>query len=128
VTNEAGFSLLETLIALAILTMTGATAAQLFAASSGRSAQDLARFRAVIAAESLVERAGLDVPLEALQEGSAPGGVRWRLATAPYAEPDRGQAYEPIGLMRIEALVEPGSGGAPIRLQALHVSGLRRPR
>lgn len=119
--DDAGFSLIETLVALAILASIGAAATQVLAISDKRSALILDRFRALVVAESLIERAGLDVPLnQEHRRGRTSDGTRWTLQAVPYSERDGDRVYAPIGLVRLEATAGPVDGMTPpVRLQTL---------
>jgi prepilin-type N-terminal cleavage/methylation domain-containing protein len=123
----SGFSLVEALVALAVL---GIVLGGALAAGGGslgvadRSRRELAM---TLLAESLLERAGLDLLVDVpVAEGTA-GGLRWRLERAPFAEA-QGPATRPVErrarLWRIEARVEDGRGGA-VRLATLELAAQR---
>ncbi|MCL6608865.1 MAG: prepilin-type N-terminal cleavage/methylation domain-containing protein [Geminicoccaceae bacterium] len=124
---ESGFSLVEALVALTVLgiVLGGALAAgggSLGVADSGR--RELAM---TLLAESLLERAGLDLLVDApVAEGDA-DGLRWRLERTPFFEAE-GPVLRPgergVRLWRIEARVEDDRGGA-VRLATLELAAQR---
>jgi len=124
-----GFSLVEALVAAAVLGV--AMGAALAAAGAALGPAERGRHEAAMAllAESLLERAGLDLLVEVpIAEGTA-GGLRWRLERTPFGEPgeeeprSRGRERR-ARLWRIEARVEDGKG-AVVTLSTLELSALR---
>ncbi|MBB3930036.1 general secretion pathway protein I [Kaistia hirudinis] len=107
--SDAGFSLLEALVALAILAISITGIIGVLGASFGNVERSAARLRAIIAARSLLDRVGLDIP-NAVQskEGVLPDGSRWTLSIRPY-EDEPSIATEP-GLYQVSVLVFPPPG------------------
>ncbi len=113
--DRRGFSLIEALVALAVLGIVLGTA--LAAGGGSLDVADRARREAAMAvfALSLLERAGLDLLRDTpLAEGTH-GGFRWRLERRPAEEegtaPGDRAGERRVRLWRIEARVEDGRGG-----------------
>lgn len=108
--GKGGFTVLEVLVAFAILAV--ALAAVLTAVGGGLAAAMRADglVRASVAAQSLLAGAGLDAPLRpGRQSGALPDGSGWSLEVRP----------GPDGLLLLIAIVDtPGAGGR-IRLITL---------
>jgi general secretion pathway protein I len=86
--GEAGFTLVETLVALAILGI----ALPVLLASLGNALRQTkeseARLVAASYAESLLASAGVEKPLQIGQtQGEFDAGYHWALSVAPYEEP-----------------------------------------
>jgi general secretion pathway protein I len=81
--RERGFTLLEVIVAFAILTLSLAAVYEVYAASARRSAHLADRTPAIALAESLLAE-GTVAPLNASAERSgAVGAYRWTLRTTP---------------------------------------------
>lgn len=86
--SRAGFSLIEALVALAVLAAVGGSATALFGLAGERDARATARLRAVLAAESLLARVGLDIPARTgRRRGRLDDGATWEILVAPPREP-----------------------------------------
>jgi prepilin-type N-terminal cleavage/methylation domain-containing protein len=124
-----GFGLVEALVALAVLGV--ALGAALAAGGAGLGPAERGRREAAMAllAESLLERAGLDLLVEGpIAEGTA-GGLRWRLERTPFREPGAEAApsrprERRARLWRIEARVEDHEGRV-VTLSTLELSAPR---
>lgn len=126
-----GFTLIEALVALAILGLVGASASYALAGADRRAGEALARFRAALLVETLLERSALDLSsAPSDRQGREADGTRWTLSVTPYTEPVGDQVYIPIGLVRVTATaVAAGAGrGAEIRLETLRSSDQWTPR
>ncbi len=87
ISGERGFTLLEVIVALIILSISMATFLRVF--STGLRAVDVAEHQAIAAmhAESILAEVGVSVPLiEGLRQGDLPRGYWWRTEVRPYAE------------------------------------------
>lgn len=109
-----GFSLIEALVALAVLGIVLGGALAAGGASLGSAARGRRDLAMATLAETLLERAGVDLLLDSpVAEGSA-RGLRWRLERTLADEPSPAAARpgerRPL-LWRIEARVaDPGGG------------------
>lgn len=118
-TDDRGFSLLEALIGIAILT--GVVASAFSLARSGIHAQDrsVASARATLAAEAILARVGLDIPLAAQDlQGRLADGSRWQLAVKPVQSAGSPNVF---ALFDVEVEVTP-EGGSGVALYS-QVSG-----
>ncbi|WP_445504887.1 PulJ/GspJ family protein [Microvirga sp. G4-2] len=83
--SQSGFTVLEALVALAILT--GVTASILLLLSSLRAAQLNSRLRlaSTLQAQALLNRVGRDIPLESgIRTGTFMDGRKWSIAIQPF--------------------------------------------
>ncbi len=107
--REAGFSLLEVLVAFVVLALVGTMLSQLYAASlrNAGAAQDWSRL--VLVAEGQLAAAAAVVPLkEGSNAGSEDDGrITWTARVEPYVPPDTSpelgsaSAQMPLALMRV---------------------------
>ena len=119
--REAGFSLLEVLVAFAVLSLTLAVILRIFSQGLDRLGESDAYARAVTLAESKMAEAGAGIPFEEGETGGeGEGGLRWRMVLAPY-DPDKEKAgarlgsvtdVTPVRLLRVEVEVAWGGEGA----------------
>jgi prepilin-type N-terminal cleavage/methylation domain-containing protein len=82
--NNDGFTLLEVLVALAILG--GSSTAVLLSLSNHRAwqARSEAHLHLAMTAEGVLQRVGLDIPLKDGQVSDGSGDVRWIAAMSPH--------------------------------------------
>ena len=98
--RKSGFSLIDALVAIAIL---GVSLTILFRAISGdlvRMARAETTLRAAVLAQNLLHETGLDRPLRPGERSGREGEVfAWRVAIAPYeiAPPDDAEMRAPTG-------------------------------
>lgn len=105
--DRYGFSLIEALVAIAILAGVATVALQIISTSGGRSERATARLRATLAAEMLLVRVGLDLPLKPQSSaGTLEDGSAWRLDVRPHGE-DGLPAGQGETLLRVEVEVTP---------------------
>ncbi|BCX17790.1 MAG: hypothetical protein KatS3mg117_1472 [Geminicoccaceae bacterium] len=124
-----GFTLIEALVALAVL---GVALGGALAAGNGTlGVAERGRHEAAMAllAESLLERAGLDLLVEEPVAEGTVRGLRWRLERTPFREaaaetPTPRPGERRAQLWRIEARVEDGTGGI-VTLSTLELAALR---
>jgi len=118
--RAAGFSLLEVLVAFAILALVGTALFRLFSGGLGNAAAADEYSRAVLVAESvLAETASVQPLREATTQGTADDGrIEWTAQVAPYAAPgvsqdqERGSEALPLRLFRVSVDVAfPGPSG-----------------
>ncbi|MGF1631831.1 MAG: prepilin-type N-terminal cleavage/methylation domain-containing protein [Kiloniellaceae bacterium] len=97
--REAGFTLLEVLVAFAIFALSFAALLQIF---SGGLSNAAVADRALIAlghAESLLVRAGVEQPLaEGTRSGTLPDGMSWQESTARYSDTQTLASPPPSGM------------------------------
>lgn len=115
--RDSGFTLLEVMVALAILAVAMGVILQLF--STGLKGGRLAERRAVAAllAQSKLAAVGVESPLEEGQsEGRFERDYRWRVAIAPYQE--QGRETLPEGGPAAYEVVVTVSWGDPDRAES----------
>jgi type II secretory pathway pseudopilin PulG len=132
----AGFVLLEAIVGLALIAMVAAAAMVAFGMAADRSARAGDRLRAVLAADAILARVGLDVPLRPQRTGGTLGdGATWTLEIRPFTADeaeigsDGGKggsaAASPLALDRLFTVavrVTPtGWRGAPVELATLRL-------
>jgi len=102
-----GFSLIEALVAITILAGVATVALLVISSSSDRQARATARLRATLAAEMLLDRVGLDLPLQPQSlAGRLKDGSQWRLDVRAHDE--SGLSSEKSDkLLRVEVEVVP---------------------
>ncbi|MGK9230388.1 type II secretion system GspH family protein [Inquilinus limosus] len=122
--RAAGFTLVEVLVALAVLGGVAATALVLLVSSRDRDARATAQARAFLAAEAILERVGLDLPLAPRSAaGRLADGSAWSLAIAPWREEGMPEAAGRPGLLSVTIRVAPLRGPA-VQLTTLRAAGL----
>jgi general secretion pathway protein I len=83
-----GFTLIESVVALAILALSLAVVYQIFGSTLHRGAEQRRRDQAWLTAQSLLDQLRADPSLAVGErEGRTPEGVPWRAVVKPY-EPD----------------------------------------
>ncbi len=83
---NAGFSLLEILVAFSILALSLGVLLRIFAGGSQIAVTSGDYSRAILTAESLMASLGYDLPLQpGVFDGHLAGDVRWHLDIHPYA-------------------------------------------
>lgn len=76
--NDRGIALVEVLVALVIAAGVTMFAMEIARSTINRSAVSLVQLEAVLEAESLLSRVGLDIPLQTGQlQNTTPDGVTW---------------------------------------------------
>ena len=93
--GSAGFMLVEVVIALAITALVFGLAFQAFSGAFDRLRKDQNSMKAVLLAESTLDRVGHDIALEAGGSGSTRDGFTWQVQSAPYAG-ETGAASGPL--------------------------------
>ena len=85
----AGFTLLETLVALALLGIVMTTVFGIFGSGLRSAHRDEDRLLLGLVAQNLLERSRLDLnPLGGPRSGDIGGGLRWQIDSEPYVVPD----------------------------------------
>lgn len=124
-TGSQGFSLLEALIAVAVLAI--ALAAALGTAASTLERGERMRRELAMArlAENLLERAGLDLLVHAPSEEGANDGFSWRLSRERIGPEKTAARRDEPALWRIVAEVIDSSSGRSFILSTLRFEALR---
>ena len=108
---ESGFTLLEVLVAVAILAVALTALFQAFAGGLGGVQQAEAATRAGLIARSLLDRVGADLPLvQGVRQGDAADGYSWSLGIVPRRERNGASVNSPLELYDVEATVVWGKG------------------
>ena len=93
--RQAGFSLLEILVAFAIMALALGVLLRIFAGGGHIAVTANEYSRAILMAESMLASLGTDQPLRpGVVQGDLPGGFRWDANVYPYPF-DQGQTGEP---------------------------------
>lgn len=119
--REAGFTLVEVMIAFAVTAAAVAAVIEILGDGVLRTGAAADLTQATLAAQSLLESAGRDHPLEpGTTEGRTPEGLSWRLEVGE-AGPPGGRGVE---LYRVEATVRPARGwpARPVALATLRAA------
>jgi general secretion pathway protein I len=132
--KQRGFTLLESVVALAILALTLTVIYQSFGWTVRRSAEQLPRDRAWLTARSLLEQLRGD-PSLAIEhfKGQTPQGLRWQSSIEPYSLPaDFGGDYfgpmssTAIHPLQVRVSVSWGqSPGHSVELRSIEFGSLR---
>lgn len=108
---ESGFTLIEVLVAVAILAVALTALFQAFAGGLGGARQAEAATRAGLIARSILDRVGVDLPLvEGVHRGEAADQYTWTLGISPRREPNGARVNSPLRLYDVEAIVSWGIG------------------
>jgi general secretion pathway protein I len=104
---DEGFTLVEVLVALALLGIGLAALVQVVPAATLAAARAQARLEALALAQARLETLGVDAALlPGGSAGVAPGGYRWRVSARPLAPGGPGGSPTPAALEAIEVGVE----------------------
>jgi type II secretion system protein I len=115
--GEAGFTLLETLVALAILGVVMSTVYAVIGSGLRTAHRDEDRLLLGLVAQNLLARSHYDLnPREGALSGDIGGGLRWRIESEPYAVPEgllleAPQEFDEPGLRPDEADGAAGADG-----------------
>lgn len=108
---QSGFTLIEVLVALAILGISLAVLMHVFSESLHRSRESQAEMTASTLAQSLLADVGHSVPLRPGDtKGELPNGYSWQLHIAPYGSDEDRQSWQ-MGALAISASVNWNDGG-----------------
>lgn len=87
--GDAGFTLIETLVALAIVGMVLTTVYGVFGSGLRSATRDEDRLLLALVAQNLLARSRFDLfPAESALTGDIGGGLRWRVEGEPYPLPE----------------------------------------
>ena len=108
--EEAGFTLLEVVAALAILALSLGVLLGLLSDGLRRTGQAEAMAEAGSLAQSLLARVGTELPIQpGVTAGELPNGVRWRLQMEPYGDAGDRRAW-PVDAYVVSAEIAWGDG------------------
>ena len=100
-----GFTLIEVLVALTILSISLVVLLHIFSDSLHRSRESQTEMAADALAQSLLADAGKGIPLSIGDtNGRAPDGFSWRLHVEPYGSDDDQKSW-PMGALTVSASV-----------------------
>lgn len=103
--GEHGFTLIEVLVALAILAVSLTVMMQIFSESLHRARVSKMEMAAGALAQSLLADVGHSLPLRVGdQSGELPGGFSWTLQIEPYGSADDRKSW-PMGAVSVSASV-----------------------
>jgi general secretion pathway protein I len=128
--GEAGFTLLEIVAALAILSLSLSVLFGLLSDGLRRTGQAGAVAEATSHAQSLLARVGTELPIQSgVTLGEFSNGVRWRLQMEPYGDAAERRAW-PVDAYAISAEVAWGDGrdGRSVALTTLRLAPKEPPR
>lgn len=106
--GSAGFSLLEVLVAFAILALSLGVLMQIFSGGIRNTLAGTAYSRAADVAESALALAGTEIPLEEGVHGGQDREFQWSLEITPYEPADLLAPPAHVTLMRVSARVSWG--------------------
>jgi len=121
--RQAGFSLLEVVVAFAILALTLGTLIEIFSRAMNTTALSATYSRAATLAEARLNAVGIDIPLEPGTYGGEPeDGLAWEVQIQPYELPDVDWEL-PAQPYRITAVVawDMAEGGRQVVLSTLRL-------
>ncbi len=126
----AGFTLLEVIVALAILAVALAALMQSFSTGLRGARAAERQTIATLLAESRLAAVGVEMPLEAGESGGEiDHGYRWRATVRPYLEPGleaEGQAGMAAYEIAVTVSWEAADGGGSVTLETLRLAPRRR--
>ncbi len=129
--SQAGFSLLEVLVSLAVVALTVGVAIGVFGQAADSAARGERALSALMTAQSVLARHGGDIPLkEGVNHGRSETGLSWRSVISPYDGFDARQRRRlPVQPFAVEVTVSWGDGtDRSVTLQALKIGGTDRVR
>jgi type II secretion system protein I len=125
--RQAGFTLLEVLIALAILGVALVASMQALSGALASTRRAEAAGQALLTARSLLERVGTELPIASGSRSGSEAGLAWTLAIARHPEPAKkdkqGAADHPFAAFEIVVTVA-AQGAAPVSLSTVRLARL----
>lgn len=118
--NEAGFTLIEVLVAFVIIASVFAVVLELLSSGLLLGARSNDQRLAVLVAKSTLDRVGADIPLQAGESsGQTQTGLPWTVSIAPYQE--SGLPESVAHPYKVTVVV--GRSQRAVRLTTLRLSG-----
>jgi general secretion pathway protein I len=120
--REAGFTLLEIIVALAIVTLSFSALLSVISRGVGQTTQAETLATAGSLAQSLLAQLGTEVPIQPGQSGGElAGGFHWRLRVEPLGDATQPQNSS-VGAYRVSADVFWGEG---VQARSVNLTTLR---
>lgn len=126
--RSAGFMLVEVVIALAITALVFGLAFQAFSGAFDRLRKDQNSMKALLLAESTLDRVGHDIALDAgASSGNTRDGFAWQVQSAPYTG-EAGAASGPLMgyLVRVTVSWKERSNPRQVQLTTLRLAHRER--
>lgn len=123
--RQGGFSLLELLVAFAIMAMSLGLLYRMAGGSARHTADITAQQQSVWLAESILASRS-NVRPDGWNEDGESGGIKWQIRSAPYST--RAQGPEVVPLHQINLLLTWAAGSRPGRLELITLLPERKPR
>jgi general secretion pathway protein I len=108
-TLEGGFTLLEIVIALAILSLGLISAIEVFSNDLRMVLASKEYTQALTHAQELIEELNLNPPVEGTEAGEFPDGYKWQRLITPYA-PDKEESSSSVKIFEVKVIVSWSSG------------------
>lgn len=119
---KKGFTLLEVLVALAILTLSLGVLYQSFGLGLDTTKRSVRELNASAVAESILDRLGKDLPLSIGEvSGEAPPDLQWRAVIAPYGSTDPGGGGVAAFTVALFITQEVGTGTREWRIDTIRI-------
>lgn len=118
--GQSGFTLIEVLVALAILGLSASALLRLAANGVERVQESEAEMAASALAQSLLARAGQDIPLKDGDLAGEEAGLKWRLRVSPYGSLADHQAWA-SDARQVSVSVSWGGAGRSVDLAGLRL-------
>lgn len=119
--GSSGFTLIEVLVALAIVAIAFGTLFSIYASALDRGSAATAQANAIAVARSILARVGSDIPLaDGIQKGLR-HGIRWKLSIRPFGTSDYGQ-YAVVKPYRVSVTVYWSENTRKLSLETLRLA------
>ena len=110
--REAGFTLVEVIVALAMLSVGLGVLLGLISSSLRQTANAESMAEASSLAQSLMDEGGIDMPVKpGERDGQFPNGLHWHLKMLPFGDDSEREEW-PVGLYKVSTEVVWGEGTA----------------
>jgi general secretion pathway protein I len=128
--EDAGFAILETLVALAILAIALGVLLAVFTDGIRRQGRAERLAEATLHAQSLLARVGADVPLKVgVTAGTLASGMHWQVLVEPYGDAADRKAWPATAYrVAVEVLEDGAQNDALVRLTTLRLGPREPPR